>query len=96
MGILLLLASCVSTTSVVRSRFAVERGCSEDQVVVDEEGGAQYRARGCEKEATYVCSAVAGFRGGVQCVEEGLPNPPGYHERDRPVLPPPDPKVQAP
>ena len=94
-AIAVLLGACVSTKNVVRSRFATEQDCPEDRVVVDEEGGTQYRARGCDKETTYVCGAVAGFRGGVQCVQENLPNPPGYRERDRPVLPPPDPRVPA-
>jgi hypothetical protein len=95
LGIALELGACVSTTSVVRSRFAVEQGCPESQVDVDAEGGTQYRARGCDKETIYVCGAVAGFKGGVQCVQEGLPNPPGYRERERPVMPPPDPRIQA-
>jgi hypothetical protein len=92
---MLALVSCVSTTSVVRSRFAREQGCPEGQVSVDEAGGTQYRARGCDKETTYVCSGVGGFRNGVQCVEQWLPNPPGYREKDRPVLPPPDPRIEA-
>jgi hypothetical protein len=91
-----LLCACVSTTSVVRSRFAVEQGCPEDRVVVDEQGGTLYRARGCEKETIYACGAVAAFRGGAQCVQEGLPNPPGYREPDRAVLPPPDPRLPPP
>ena len=91
-----LLCACVSTTSVVRSRFAEEQGCPEDQVVVDEGGGTHYRARGCEKETTYVCGSTAAFnRGGIQCVQEGLPNPPGYREREHPVQPMPDPRIQA-
>ena len=48
-------------------RFAVEQGCPEDRVVVDERGGTLYRARGCEKETIYACGAVASFRGGA-CV----------------------------
>jgi hypothetical protein len=92
----LLLSGCTSTTSAVRTRFAAEQGCPEDRVTVDEEGGALYRARGCDKEATYACSGVGGFKGGVQCAQEGLANPPGYREPDRPTLPPPDPKLAAP
>jgi hypothetical protein len=95
-GTAMLLCSCTSTTSVVRSRFATEQGCPEEHVVVDEPGGSLYRARGCEKETTYACSSVAAFKGGVQCVEEGLPNPPGYREPDRQPLPPPDPRVPPP
>jgi hypothetical protein len=89
----LLLASCVSTTSVVRSRFAKEQGCPENQVVVDEARGSLYRARGCDAETTYACSGVAGIRGGVECVQEWLPNPPAYREPARPVLLPPDPRI---
>lgn len=97
LAIALLLGACVSTTSVVRSRFATEQDCPEDQVTVDEEGGTQYRARGCNKETTYVCGSVAAaFKGGIQCVQEGLASPPGAREPERPVLPPPDPKIQAP
>ena len=92
MTVALLLASCVSTASAVRSRFATENNCPEDQVVVDP-GATQYRDRGCEKETTYVCSATAAFNGGVQCIEEGLPSPPGYRDRDHPVQPPPDPRI---
>jgi hypothetical protein len=92
----LLLASCVSTTSVVRSRFARDQGCPEDQVTVDEASATEYRARGCEKETTFVCSAPSAFRGGVQCVEQGLPAPPGYREAEHPVMAAPDPRVPAP
>jgi hypothetical protein len=73
MGITPLLCACVSTQSVVRSRFAEERRCPEDQVVVDEEGGTQYWARGCDKEATYVCGAVAAFRAGFSASRKGFP-----------------------
>ena len=52
-------------------------------MVVDEAGGTQDRARGCDKETTYVCGSVAAFKGGVQCAQEGLGNPPGYRENDR-------------
>lgn len=94
--VVLSLGACVSTTSVVRSRFAVEQDCAENQVVVDAWGGTRYRARGCEKETTYVCNAVADFKGGVQCVEEGLPHSAGYREPDRSTLPPPDPRILPP
>jgi len=77
MCIALLLCACVSTTSVIRSRFAAEQNCREDQVVVDEEGGTQYRARGCEKETTYVCGAAAAFRGGFSASRKGSPIRPG-------------------
>ena len=95
-GIAVMLCSCVSTASVVRSRFAKEQGCPEDQVVVDERGGTQYSAHGCEKETTYVCGSSAAFnRGGIQCAQEGLPSPPGYREPEHPVQAPPDPRIQA-
>jgi hypothetical protein len=91
-----LLCACVTTTSVVRSRFAEEQGCPEDQVAVVEGGGTRYRARGCEKETTYVCGSTAAFnRGGIQWVQEGLPDPPGYREHDRPSPLGPDPRIQA-
>jgi len=90
------LTSCVSTTSVVRTRFAKEQSCPENHVTIDLEGGSLYRARGCDKETTYVCGSVAGFKGGVQCEEERLPSPPAQRDPDRPVLPPPDPRVPAP
>ena len=92
----LILCSCTSTTSVVRTRFAAEQDCPEDRIAVDEQGGTLYRARGCDKEATYACSSVAAFKGGLQCVQEGSPSPPGYREPDRPPLPPPDPKIAPP
>ena len=92
-GIGLLLCGCVSATSVIRSRFATEQSCPEDQVVVEEGDSTHYRARGCDKETTYVCSAMAAFKGGVQCVQQGLPSPPGYREPERPVFPPPDPRI---
>jgi hypothetical protein len=94
-GVAALLSSCVTTTDVVRSRFAKEQSCPEDRVQVDEAGGAQYRARGCDKETVYVCTSVAAFKGGAQCVQQGLPNPPDYRERERPVLLPPDPAIPA-
>ena len=94
MGLSPLLCACVSTTSVVRTRFANEQSCPEDQVVVDDDGATHYRARGCEKEASYVCSAgAAASAGSIQCVEQGAPNPPGYREPDRPIVPPPDPRM---
>ena len=93
LGTALVLCSCTSTTSAVRTRFATEQGCPEDRVVVDEEGGYLYRARGCDKETTYVCGSVAGFKTGAQCAEEGLPSTGGDRERDRPPLPPPDPRI---
>jgi len=86
------LSACVSTTSVVRSRFSVEQHCPEDVVTVSDQG-LQYTARGCNAETTYVCSAAAAARGGVQCVEEGIPSAPAYRDREHPVLPPPDPRV---
>ena len=95
-GVSLLLSSCVSTTSVIRTRFSNEQTCPEDRVLVDEEGPTRYRARGCEKEAAYVCSSAAAFKGGVQCVQEGLPNPPAYREPEHPAQPPPDPRIAAP
>src|SRR5579862_8026668 len=90
-GVAAALCSCVTTTDVVRSRFAKEQSCPEDQVRVDEGGGTQYRARGCDKETVYVCSAAAAFKGGVECVQQGLGSPPDVREHERPVLPPPDP-----
>jgi hypothetical protein len=80
----------------VQSRFAAEQNCPEDQVTVDQIGGEQYLAHGCDKETTYVCGAVAAFRGGVQCVQQGLAGPPGSREGERPALPPPDPRIPPP
>jgi hypothetical protein len=91
-----LLLGCVSTTSVVRTRFAKEQSCAEADVTVDQASATEYRARGCSAETTYVCSAAAAFKGGVQCVQQGAPSPPGYREPERPVLPPPDPRVLPP
>jgi hypothetical protein len=81
-----LLCECVSTKTVVRTRFAAEARCPDDAVTV-EEGATQYRARGCGRETTYVCGSTAGFRGGVQCAQEGLQPPPGYREPERPLDP---------
>ena len=80
----------------MRSQFATHQSCPEDRVTVDEESATRYRAHGCEKEATYVCSAQAAFKGAIQCVQEDLPGPPGYRETEHPVLPPPDPRVLPP
>jgi len=94
MGLAPLLCACVSTTSVVRTRFANEQSCPEDQVAVDDDGATHYRARGCEKETSYVCSAPAAASGGnIQCVEQGASSPPSYREPDRPIVPPPDPRI---
>ncbi len=90
------LASCVTTTSVVRSRFAKEQSCPVDRVTVDGPFAQRYRAHGCDREATYVCTSTGGFKGGGECVEEGLPNPPGYRDREHPNIAPPDPNVSAP
>jgi hypothetical protein len=89
----ILLGGCVSTKTVVQNRFSTERGCLKDRVRVDDPEGTLYRVRGCDEETTYVCGAVAALKGGVECVERGLPNPPAYQERARPVMPPPDPNI---
>jgi hypothetical protein len=92
-GAALLLCACSTTNSYVRKRFATEQSCPESDVKVDDEGGALYRARGCDKETTYACGSTAGFKGGIQCEQQGLPRPPGYHEPEHPVFPPPDPRI---
>jgi hypothetical protein len=86
----------VSTTSFVQGRFAKEQSCPKDQVTVDEPLYQRYRAHGCGKETTYVCNSTGGFRGGIDCVEEGLQNPPAYRDREHPNIAPPDPNIPAP
>ena len=90
------LCGCVSTTGVVRNRFATEQRCPSSEVTVDQESGTRYRARGCEKETLYVCTAPATIRGGDGCVEEGLPSPGWYREPEHPAMAPPDPRLQPP
>jgi hypothetical protein len=93
LAIAILLGGCVSTTSVVQERFAKEHGCPKESVVVGELEGTRYGVRGCDKEAICVCSNTLGaFKGGVQCVEQGLPTP-AYRERDNPAPPGPDPGI---
>ena len=90
----LVLGGCVTTRSVVRDRFAKEHGCPEEKVTVDEPAGARYGVRGCDEEATYVCTnTLIAFKGGAQCIEQGLPNPPDYRARESQALPPPDPRI---
>ncbi len=84
----------MSTKSVVQDRFAKEHGCPAQNVTVEEPAGARYGVHGCDTEATYVCShTLAAFRGGVQCVEQGLPSPPGSSEGNKAVPPPLDPRI---
>ncbi len=44
--------------------------------------------------ALLLCAcADGGLQGRIQCEQQGLPSPPGYHEREHPVFPPPDSRV---
>jgi hypothetical protein len=91
------LVGCNSTTASIRSRFATETGCSESQVEVTTSGGTQYRASGCGQSAAYVCDNVTMSKTDVRrCVEEDARPPRRPSDRDRPTLPPADPRMPMP
>jgi hypothetical protein len=94
-AVALLLPGCVTAESVVRTKFARDQHCTVDAVIVEPYGGTQYLARGCDRETRYACGTPAGLRG-LDCMEEGIGNPPGYHEPEHPVNPPPDPRMPYP
>jgi hypothetical protein len=68
----LLLLGCSTTAGQLKTRFAKERACPEDEVRVSEKGGNAYVARGCGQSAEYVCSAFANSQGTAPCEERGL------------------------
>lgn len=88
---------CHSTVSSLRTRFATENGCPEAQVQVSAAGATEYSANGCGQSTTYVCAHATMSRTDVRrcAIEDARParSPP---ERERAVLPPPDPRVQMP
>ena len=63
LALLLLCGStaCSSTSSRLKARFAREQSCPEHQVAVSEEGGAVYRASGCDRSTEYICESFAGM-----------------------------------
>jgi hypothetical protein len=86
-SLLLCTMACSSTSSRLRARFAREQSCPEHQVAVSEQGGAVFRASGCDRSTEYICESFAGLgdpsRG---CRERGL-NP-----RETPGKLPPQPQ----
>ncbi|MES1177549.1 MAG: hypothetical protein ABUL62_24715 [Myxococcales bacterium] len=69
-------SACSATSSRLKARFAREQGCPEHQVAVSEEGGAVYRASGCDRSTEYICESFAGMGDPSRaCRERGL-NPP--------------------
>jgi hypothetical protein len=49
-------AGCSLAPPVVKARAAHDFKCPEEQVVVNELASSQYTAKGCGKEAVYVCT----------------------------------------
>ena len=92
----LLFLACSTTSSTLRTRFARERACSEDQVRVEDAGGNEYRVSGCEQHAVYVCGSTAGFGNpGASCAEQGVTgHAPPETAATRPL--PLDPRIQEP
>lgn len=93
----LVATSCVSTATIVRKRFSTEYGCPASRVDVSSDSATRYHASGCDEAAVYVCGTFTSMnRTSRDCVEESVLRSPAPAERDRPVLPPPDPRVKMP
>jgi hypothetical protein len=66
----LVVAGCVSTTTVARDRFANEHGCPTEHVMVGDPAGNRYPVHGCNEQATYICTnTLFAFKGGARCTE---------------------------
>jgi len=92
-----LAVGCNSTLSSLKSRFATENACPEGDVYVSTSGGTQYQASGCKQSTTYVCAHASMSKTDVRgCAVEDARLPRSPPEKERPVLPPPDPRVQMP
>lgn len=90
----LVVVGCSGTADALRARFARERGCPEAQVRVEDEGGNQFRASGCEQRAVYVCGSTGGFGDpGRSCEEQGVTRR-GPPDTGGPRQPPIDPRIQ--
>ncbi len=88
---------CHSTVSSLKSRFATEEACPEAEVNVTSIGATQYQASGCERSVVYVCSHGSMSKTDVRsCAVEDARLPRSPPDKERPVLPPPDPRVQMP
>jgi hypothetical protein len=58
-AIALLMTGCFSSNvspSVVKVKAASDLDCSEDQLQVENPTGSNWKAKGCGKTATYMCS----------------------------------------
>ena len=92
-----LLVGCHSTVSSLKSRFATEEACPESDVTVTNVGATQYHASGCRQSVVYVCEHASMSKTDVRrCAIEDARSPRSPQEKERPVLPPPDPRVQMP
>jgi hypothetical protein len=97
LSLVALVSACASTASTLKTRFAKERSCPASEVAIREEGGQYYRARGCGREAVYVCGASGGFGNPSNaCVEQGLVRRTPDREVGGARLPNPDPRMQEP
>ena len=65
--------ACSSPSARLKARVEREESCPEQLVAVSDQGGAVYRASGCDRSTEYVCESFAGMgdpsRG---CRERGL------------------------
>jgi hypothetical protein len=92
-----LAAGCHSTVSSLKSRFATEEACPAAEVNVTNVGATQYQASGCQRSVVYVCAHASMSKTDVRsCAVEDARLGRRPPEKERPVLPPPDPRVQMP
>jgi hypothetical protein len=88
---------CHTTVSSLKSRFATEQACPESEVNVTPSGGTQYHASGCKQSLVYVCAHASMSKTDVRgCAVDDARPPRSPPDKERPVLPPPDPRVQMP
>ena len=72
MALLLVLASCASTSGMLAKRFSHAHGCDLDKVNVSERSAQEYSADGCGQHADYVCESFAGMNADPsRCTERG-------------------------
>lgn len=63
---------CTGVAGTVRDRMAADTGCAAESVQVASLPGSAYRAVGCGKVATYVCTLPNGT---IACTREAPPQP---------------------
>lgn len=72
----LAVAACAggAMSTGARNALAASASCPADRVTVEDLGDSRYRASGCEKTETYVCTTPGNTV--VSCLPEALTKPP--------------------